>query len=141
LRSLAAWAALAGRAISSKTDLAPALPGAFHSGLNNMPLSTLDGSTANQQAKALEGGGIHACSSDRGSQYASHDYQRAIGVRGIICRMSRKGNCWDNAVMESFFATLKKELIYTQSWADDIELKAALFEYNELIQEHGTKSR
>jgi len=70
--------------------------------------------------------------SDRGSQYASHDYQKALTASGIRCSMSRKGNCWDNAVVESFFATLKKELIYTQSWADGVDLKAALFEYIEV---------
>ena len=70
--------------------------------------------------------------SDRGSQYASHDYQKALMASGITCSMSRKGNCWDNAVVESFFATLKKELIYTRGWANDVELQAALFEYMEV---------
>ena len=45
--------------------------------------------------------------SDRGSQYASGDYQDALDELGVVCSMSRKGNCWDNAVAESFFATLK----------------------------------
>ena len=45
--------------------------------------------------------------SDRGSQYASGDYQRGLEQHGIVCSMSRRGNCWDNAVAESFFATLK----------------------------------
>ena len=45
--------------------------------------------------------------SDRGSQYASGDYQAALTAEGIVCSMSRRGNCWDNAVAESFFATLK----------------------------------
>jgi putative transposase len=48
--------------------------------------------------------------SDRGSTYASSDYRRALDARGIECSMSRKGDCWDNAVAESFFATLKREL-------------------------------
>src|SRR6266436_4042252 len=48
--------------------------------------------------------------SDRGSQYASADYRRALRVHGIVCSMSRRGNCWDNAVAESFFATVKVEL-------------------------------
>lgn len=69
---------------------------------------------------------------DRGSQYASHDYREALALRGITCSMSRKGNCWDNAVVESFFATLKKELFYTQSWADIEQLQSALFEYLEV---------
>ena len=48
--------------------------------------------------------------SDRGSTYASGDYRKALDARGIECSMSRKGDCWDNAVAESFFATLKREL-------------------------------
>jgi transposase InsO family protein len=50
--------------------------------------------------------------SDRGSQYASHDYRDALDQAGITCSMSRRGNCWDNAVAESFFGTLKTELLY-----------------------------
>ncbi len=50
--------------------------------------------------------------SDRGSQYASHDYRDALDEAGIMCSMSRRGNCWDNAVVESFFGTLKMELLY-----------------------------
>ncbi len=48
--------------------------------------------------------------SDRGSTYASDDYQKALRTRGFRCSMSRKGDCWDNAVAESFFATLKREM-------------------------------
>jgi len=50
--------------------------------------------------------------SDRGSQYASHDYRAALDEAGITCSMSRRANCWDNAVAESFFATLKRELFH-----------------------------
>lgn len=50
--------------------------------------------------------------SDRGSQYASGDYQSALHKAGITCSMSRRANCWDNAVAESFFGTIKTELIY-----------------------------
>ncbi len=50
--------------------------------------------------------------SDRGSQYASHDYRGVLDQAGIMCSMSRRGNCWDNAVAESFFGTLKMELLY-----------------------------
>jgi len=49
--------------------------------------------------------------SDRGSQYAATDYQRQLARQGIVCSMSRKGDCWDNAPVESFFATLKAELV------------------------------
>ncbi len=54
--------------------------------------------------------------SDRGSQYASHAYQNTLDAHGMIASMSRKGDCWDNAVVESFFGTLKEELIYRQPW-------------------------
>lgn len=54
--------------------------------------------------------------SDRGSQYASHDHRKALEERGAICSMSRKGNCWENAVVESFFGTLKQELLYRHTW-------------------------
>ena len=47
---------------------------------------------------------------DRGSQYASAEYQKQLDAQGIVCSMSRKGNCWDNAVAESFFGTMKAEL-------------------------------
>ena len=50
--------------------------------------------------------------SDRGSVYASGDYQKALDANGITCSMSRRGNCWDNAVAESFFSTLKTELVH-----------------------------
>ena len=55
--------------------------------------------------------------SDRGSQYASDHYQRLLGERGITCSMSRRANCWDNAPMESFFASLKKELVHHEDYA------------------------
>lgn len=50
--------------------------------------------------------------SDRGSQYACGDYQKALIAQGMLCSMSRKGDCWDNAPMESFFHTLKTELVF-----------------------------
>ncbi len=49
--------------------------------------------------------------SDRGSQYCSEEYQQLLIKNGLICSMSRKGNCWDNAPMESFYHTLKIELV------------------------------
>lgn len=69
--------------------------------------------------------------SDRGSQYASHDYRRLLTANGIVCSMSRLGNCWDNAVAESFFSTLKLELVYETEWATRREARAAIFEYLE----------
>ena len=55
--------------------------------------------------------------SDRGSQYASADYRAALKAQGAIPSMSRKGDCWDNAVAESFFGSLKQELLYRFTWA------------------------
>jgi len=69
--------------------------------------------------------------SDRGSQYASNDYQTELGAIGVVCSMSRKGNCWDNAVAESFFATLKTELIYLRRFATKAEAREAIFEFIE----------
>jgi len=70
-----------------------------------------------------------SCHSDRGSQYASGDYQEALKKTGGICSMSRKGNCWDNAPTESFFASLKRELVYRTSFATRAEARGALFEW------------
>ena len=69
--------------------------------------------------------------SDRGSQYASEHYQRRLCEEGITCSMSRRGNCWDNAAMESFFASLKKELVHDEDYATRAEAKASIFEYIE----------
>jgi transposase InsO family protein len=71
--------------------------------------------------------------SDRGCQYTSAEYQHALYERGIAVSMSRKGNCWDNAVAESFFATLKAELVHGRAWPSRSELRAALFDYIELF--------
>ena len=71
--------------------------------------------------------------SDRGCQYTSLRYRSRLADLGISVSMSRKGNCWDNAVAESFFATLKKELIHRRSWTSRAELRSALFEYLEVF--------
>ena len=71
--------------------------------------------------------------SDRGSQYASGDYQGALDDLGVVCSMSRKGNCWDNAVAESFFATLKTELVYTRRFATRAEAREAIFDFIEVF--------
>lgn len=71
--------------------------------------------------------------SDRGCQYTSQDYRAALSQLGIEVSMSRKGNCWDNAVAESFFATLKTELIYRRFWPSRLELRAAVFDYIEVF--------
>jgi putative transposase len=80
--------------------------------------------------------------SDRGSQYASEHYQRLLSQEGITCSMSRRGNCWDNAPMESFFATLKKELVHDEDYATREEARASIFEYIETfynpVRRHST---
>jgi transposase InsO family protein len=69
--------------------------------------------------------------SDRGSQYASAAYQELLREEQISCSMSRKGNCWDNAPMESFFATLKKERIHQEDYVTRSEARASVFDYIE----------
>lgn len=71
--------------------------------------------------------------SDRGVQYACGDYRDRLEQNRMTCSMSRKGNCYDNAVMESFFATLKNELIYQEHYADHQQAKASIFEYIEVF--------
>ena len=71
--------------------------------------------------------------SDRGCQYTSTEYRDALRQLAITVSMSRKGNCWDNAVAESFFATLKTELVYRRRWRNRIELRTAVFEYIEVF--------
>ena len=73
------------------------------------------------------------CHSDRGSQYASEQYQNQLQENGFVCSMSRKGNCWDNAPMESFFATLKKELIHHERYETRQAVRRSLFEYIEIF--------
>ncbi len=69
--------------------------------------------------------------SDRGRQYASKAYRRRLSQQGIQASMSRVGNCWDNAVVESFFATLKTELIHQQDYPTREQARLAIFEYIE----------
>ena len=69
--------------------------------------------------------------SDRGSQYAAKLYRRLLKARGIECSMSRKGDCWDNAVAESFFATLKVELVYETLFITRAQARQGIFEYIE----------
>ena len=77
----------------------------------------------------LKSGLIHH--SDRGVQYASNRFQSLLKTYGIRCSMSRKGDCWDNAVAESFFHTLKVELIHGKTYKTHQEAKTAIFEYIE----------
>jgi len=81
----------------------------------HLALAALDTALARRRPAA---GLVHH--SDRGSTYASSDYRKALNARGLECSMSRKGDCWDNAVAESFFSTLKREL----EGIDDFESRA-----------------
>ena len=71
--------------------------------------------------------------SDRGVQYRGNEYQNALTGHGLQCSMSRKGNCWDNAVMESFFSRLKVELIYAESYKQVDDARSGIFEYIEIF--------
>ena len=71
--------------------------------------------------------------SDRGVQYRGNEYQEALRQHGLRVSMSRKGNCWDNAVMEAFFSRLKVELIYAENYQTVEEARAGIFEYIELF--------
>lgn len=71
--------------------------------------------------------------SDRGVQYASKKYQKLLAKNGFVCSMSRKGNCYDNAPMESFWGKLKQEWLYGRRFRTRDEAKAAIFEYIEVF--------
>ena len=74
--------------------------------------------------------------SDRGSQYAAGAYQKRLTEHGIVCSMSRKGNCWDNAPMESFFHTLKTELVHHRDYQTRDEARHDIFEFVEVFYNH-----
>lgn len=67
--------------------------------------------------------------SDRGSQYCSHDYQKTLKKHGLIPSMSGKGNCYDNAAVETFFKTIKAELIWRKTWETRAQVKTAICQY------------
>lgn len=69
--------------------------------------------------------------SDQGSQYTSEDFQRLLSAQGIVCSMSRRGDCWDNAAMESFFSTLKTERVSRHHYATRETARADIFDYIE----------
>jgi putative transposase len=69
--------------------------------------------------------------SDQGSQYTSEDFQRLLSDQGVTCSMSRRGDCWDNAAMESFFSTLKTERTNRKSYQTRDEARADVFDYIE----------
>ena len=69
--------------------------------------------------------------SDQGSQYTSDQFQRLMDASGVVCSMSRSGNCWDNAAMESFFSSLKTERTARKIYRTRDEAKADVFDYIE----------
>ena len=71
--------------------------------------------------------------SDRGCQYASREYQQLLRQHDITSSMSRSGDCYDNAMMESFFATLKTELVHQHDYATRDEARQSIFEYIEVF--------
>ena len=71
--------------------------------------------------------------SDRGVQYASLEYRRALEMAQLLASMSRKANCYDNAMMEAFWSTLKVELIYRREFDNQTQVRQALFEYIEVF--------
>ena len=77
--------------------------------------------------------------SDRGSQYTSEQFQRLMADHGVTCSMSRSGNCWDNAAMESFFSSLKTERTARKTYRTRDEAKADVFDYIERF--YNTKRR
>lgn len=77
--------------------------------------------------------------SDRGVQYAAGSFQELLNDHGIVCSMSRKGNCWDNAAMESFFHSLKTEWADHQEYETRVQAKSSIFEYIEMF--YNTKRR
>lgn len=91
-------------------------------------LEALDAAVRNRRPAPTNG---LICHSDRGSQYASGDYQAILQENGITCSMSRKGNCYDNAPVESFFASLKRELIYRRRFNSQQEARTAVFAWIE----------
>jgi putative transposase len=89
----------------------------------SLVLSALDMAIQNRHPKA----GL-VCHSARGSQYASGDSQQALKEAGIVCSLSRRGKCWDNAVVESFFSTLKRECVYRHRFATRSQARTVLFD-------------
>lgn len=79
--------------------------------------------------------------SDRGIQYCSHEYQSFLKSHKIICSMSRKGNCWDNACAETFFSTIKCEMLYQKQYATREEARRDIFWYIEIFYNRRRKNQ
>ena len=89
----------------------------------------LDALSAALNTRRPDGQFIHH--TDRGTQYTSEECIGLVTTAGGVCSVSRKGNCWDNAVVESFFATLKRELVRKKTFATRDDARAAIFSYIE----------
>jgi transposase InsO family protein len=97
-----------------------------------LTLSAL-GMALQQRGQAIAAGTTLLHHSDRGSQYAAASYQQLLGDWGIIVSMSRKGNCWDNVVIESWHRTLKVELVWSQEYHMRNQARTSAFEYIEVF--------
>ena len=93
-----------------------------------LPLAALDMALKQRRPAA---GLVHH--SDRGVQYASAAYRQRLALAGVIPSMSRKGNCYDNAAMESFWSSLKRELVHRCEFASHAQAKSAIFEWIEVF--------
>jgi transposase InsO family protein len=93
-----------------------------------LPLEALNMALAQRRPRA---GLLHH--SDQGGQYVSEEYRALLNCHGLVGSMSRRGDCWDNAVAESFFATLKVELVQGTNWPTRAQLKRAIFDYIEFF--------
>ena len=93
---------------------------------HELALAALDMAIARQRPTP---GLVHHA--DCGVQYAAHRYRARLRHHGMLCSMSRKGDCWDNAPMESFFATLKRELVERTEYATRDDARAHVFVYSE----------
>ena len=93
-----------------------------------LPLAALDMALTHRRP---HGGLLHH--SDQGVQYASRNYRQRLNEAGAIASMSRRGNCYDNAVMESFWSSLKRELVYRRTFATHAAARAAIFEWIEVF--------
>lgn len=93
-----------------------------------LPLAALEMALAHRQPPA---GLVHH--SDRGVQYASENYRQRLAQAGVVPSMSRRGNCYDNAMMESFWSTMKRELVHRHRFATRTDARAAIFEWIEIF--------